>query len=607
MNKTLLAVAVVSLCSYPNFSYAQEIHANETIVVTANRFGQSQSSVLNATSVVSRQDIEEYQANSLIEVLRRVPGVEVAQNGGRGHVASIFMRGTNSSHVLILVDGVRIDSAAGGVALNRFPIGLVERLEVIRGSGAAMYGSDAIGGVINIITRTHRGDNFNQANVGAGSNHSRKGSVVAKNDTSEQGHLQLAAGFETTDGYDIKETSTGIDYGYDSQSLMAGYEHRFNDNWLGYMSASWFNSDTEYDSFGSLQHEYTDNQSFTGKLNYQNEKFKSLLGINYQKTENLDYSQSEGQDNASTRADITLTQYQWANLYQLNEYLELGLGIDGRREELADDAMSYGSAHSLAGESRDTNGIYTSGKFTVNNWIIEANARYDKYEEYDSQSTWAVALGYQLNKQHMLRASYGKAYKAPSYTDLTTTPDLQPEESYNSEVGVSGYYSFASWNLAAYNNNVDNLIIWYNGPAGWYSDNVDAQIKGVEFDINFDTGPINHTLVAEFKDHKDDNDVQLARRAKENYKWIGSLQLGSFDFNATYTYTGKRLDLPNPQPVDDDYIKPTNLWDISAGYWVSDAFVIRVRVDNLLNEKYQTALTYKAPERAYYVNASYQF
>ncbi|EOW6616347.1 TonB-dependent receptor [Vibrio fluvialis] len=607
MNKSLLAVAVASLLPYASFSFAQDTSADETVVVTANRFEQKQASILSATTVISRQEIEQYQANSLTEVLRRVPGVEIAQNGGRGHNASVFMRGTNSDHVLVLVDGVRIDSAAGGVAINHFPLGLVERLEVIRGPGAAMYGSDAVGGVINIITRSHRGNNLKQVTVGIGSNQARKGDVVAKADVNEQGHLQLAAGFEKTDGYDIKSTQTGVDYGYESQNLMGGYEHRFNDNWLGYVSASWFDSDVEYNSSGSVYHGFSDNQSFTGQLNYEGAKLKSLVTLNYQQTENLDYSQSEGKDNASTRANIDLTQIQWANIYQLNEYVELGGGVDGRRESLGDDALSYGSAHSLAGESRDTKGIFGSGKLTISDWVLEANVRHDKHDKYDGHTTWSVAAGYKLGEYHRVRASYGTAYKAPSYSDLTTTPDLEAEESRNIEVGVSGDYSFARWNISAYDNKVDNLIIWYEGSSGWYSDNVDARIKGLEMDVNFDTGPVNHTLVAEFKDHEDDNGVQLARRAKQNYKWITSAQFGDVEVNTTYTFTGKRLDLPKTEATDEDYIPATNLWDVSLGYWVSDTFVVRTRVENLFNEQYETAVGYRSPERAYYLNASYQF
>ncbi|MGY5585629.1 TonB-dependent receptor domain-containing protein [Vibrio cincinnatiensis] len=615
MNKSFLSVAMMSLLPYASFSVAQTLSANETMVVTANRFEQKQASVLAATTVIHRQEIEQYQARSLTEVLRRVPGVEIAQSGGRGHSTSIFIRGTNSSHVLVLVDGVRIDSAAGGVAINHFPIGLVERLEVIRGSGAAMYGSDAIGGVINIITRSHRGNNLKQVTVGIGSHHSRQGDIVAKSDINDNGHFQLASGFEKTEGYDIKKNQTGVDYGYENQNLMGGYEHRFNDHWLGYLSATWFDSNVEYEAAG-INHGYSDNQSFTGQMNYEGERLKSLLMLNYQQTENLDYTQSEGKDNASTQANIDLIQMQWASLYQFNEGVQLGAGIDTRQEKLDSDALSYGNRHVLAGESRDTYGIFSSGKLAVSDWIFEANLRHDKHDKYDDYTTWSLATGYQINDHYRLRASYGTAFKAPTYTDLSTAPDLEPEKSKNSEIGLDVTYTLARVSMSAYDNKVDNLIIWYSDPNGGVCDtvfwggcslNTDARIKGLELEVNFDTGPINHTLVAEYKDHKDDNHIQLARRAKENYKWITAVQLGNFDINTTYTYTGKRLDLPTPQPTSEDYIPSTHLWDVSIGYWVSEALVIRGRIENLFNEQYQSALGYRAQERAYYLNASYQF
>ncbi|MGR5542281.1 TonB-dependent receptor domain-containing protein, partial [Vibrio campbellii] len=101
------------------------------------------------------------------------------------------------------------------------------------------------------------------------------------------------------------------------------------------------------------------------------------------------------------------------------------------------------------------------------------------HDEYDDYTTWSIAGGYQIDESHRVRASYGTAFKAPTYSDLTTTPDLKPEESENIEVGVSGHYSLASWNVSIYDNQVDNLIIWYRDSANnWYSDNVDARIKG---------------------------------------------------------------------------------------------------------------------------------
>lgn len=610
MQKSLLAITLASLFTPVSHLHANEVQRQETLVVTANRFAQVESSVLSSVTVVSRQEIEDYQAHSLIEVLRRVPGIEIAQNGGRGHNASIFMRGTNSDHVLVLVDGIRVNSSAGGVAINRFPTSLVERLEVIRGPNAARYGSDAIGGVINIITRSHRGDEAKQVALGVGSLGSKKADVIAKADIQDKGHLQMAAGFDQTDGYDIKNPGNGTQYGYEGQNLMAGYEHQFNDQWLGYASASWFDSDAEYDDYGSVKHGYSQNESFTGQLNYQGEQLKSLVSVNYQQTENLDFTQAEGKANASTKANISMTQLQWANLYQLTPYAEIGAGVDARRESLAADAKNYGNAHKLAGESLDTRGVFASGRVFVGDWTFDSSLRYDKHDKYDHYTTWSLAAGYQLNAAHRLRAAYGTAFKAPTYSDLTTSPDLKPEESKNLELGVSGVYSFASWNASVYDNKVDNLIIWYKpalSSGSWYSDNTDARIKGLELDVSFNTGPVHHTLVAEFKDHQDDNHVQLARRAKQNYKWISSLNLGQFDLNATYTYTGKRLDLPTAAPTSDDYISATNLWDMSIGYWVNDDLTLRGRVENVFNEQYESALGYKAPERAYFFNVTYQF
>ena len=607
MNKSIIAATVASLVSVPSLSFAQSSSDVETMVVTANRFEQAESSAFEPISVVTREDIEVSQANSLTDIIKRLPGVEVAQNGGRGHNASVYIRGTNSDHVLILVDGIRIDSAAGGVALNKYPIGLVERVEVIRGPVAAKYGSDAIGGVINIITRSNRGNERKQVTVGIGSNSQKESNFSVKTDVNENGHLQIAAGYEETDGYDIKDDDSSIDYGFDSKNGMVGYEHIFNDHVTFYGSATWFDSLVEYDSYG-LNYGSSENESFTGLIEYKNEQLNSRISLNHQLTENADYSLGETKDTASTFAEITMTQLQWANQYQYSDQVTISGGIEGRRESLGDDAISYGYAHSLAGESRDTTGIFLSSSFIEGDWGMEASLRHDKHDEYDSYTTWSLAAGYQIDDNHRIRASYGTAFKAPTYTDLTTTPDLKEETSDNIEIGVSGDYSFFNWNLAAYKNDVKNLIIWYQYPEyNWYSDNVDAEIKGAELDVSFATGPVYHTFVAEYKDHEDANNVQLARRAKENFKWIGFVSLGQFDIETTYIYTGKRLNLPTPQPDADDYIEPSNLWDLSVSYWVSDDFVLRGKVNNVFNEQYETAIGYAAPDREYYVNATYEF
>lgn len=156
---TIKKHALLTVLSVTAFSgWAQDSHSStdnsDQLVVTANRFPQPVSTVLAPTTVVTRQQIDLWQSKSLIDVMRRLPGVDVAQNGGLGQQSSLFIRGTNSSHVLILIDGIRLNQAgvSGSSDLSQIPISLVQKIEYIRGPSSAVYGSDAIGGVVNIIT-----------------------------------------------------------------------------------------------------------------------------------------------------------------------------------------------------------------------------------------------------------------------------------------------------------------------------------------------------------------------------------------------------------------------------------------------------------------------
>ncbi|MFA0012614.1 TonB-dependent receptor [Vibrio lentus] len=606
MNKSLLAVAVASLLSPISNLHAQEASTDETMVVTANRFEQPLSDVIASTTVVSKQEIEETQAKSLVDVLKRVPGVEVSQSGGRGHSASVFMRGYNSDQVLFLVDGVRIDSAAGGINFNHIPVGIIERVEVIRGSGGALYGSDAVAGVINVITASGSSTESTMISVGAGSDAQKEANFSTTRNLSNGGTLKLAGGFDETEGYDIKDPATGLNYGYESQNLFVSYSQPINEAFSGSASVRWFDSLTEYDS-GGKNYGYSENLSVTAALDYKGDNLSSTLRANQQAIENLDYSQAQGKDNAGTKKKIDLTNLQFLNQYYINENVSVGAGADWRREKLDDDALSYGSPDALAGESRDTTGVYASSELRFGDIQIVGSVRNDKHDTYDNHTTWSLGTRYYLTEKHSLRAAAGTSFKAPSYSDLTTNSDLKPEEAENREIGYTGEFDLFKLDVTAYDNEVDNLIIWYEGSPFWYPQNVDAKLKGLEITGNFDTWFIHHTVVAEFKDHKDSAGNKLAKRADENYKWLMDASYEDFDVNLTYTYTGDRAGNPKETTDPDNILPSVSLWDVSVGYWISPELVVRGRVDNLTNEKYQTTLGYNAPERRYFANLAYQF
>ncbi|MGD8173922.1 TonB-dependent receptor domain-containing protein [Vibrio sp. TRT 21S02] len=605
MNKSILAIAVASLLPYASFSHAQT-SSDETVVVTASRFEQPLNDVIASTTVISKQEIEDIQAKSLVDVLKRVPGVEVAQTGGRGHSASIFMRGYNSDHVLILVDGVRIDTAAGGISFNHIPLGTVERVEVIRGAGGALYGSDAVAGVINIITTSTQTNPLTSVSLGVGSDKQREANFATVQKLGENGTLKLAGGFEETEGYDFKVPATGQDYGYESQNLLASYSHKLSETLTGSLSLRWFDSQVGYDSLGQKNYGYSENLSVTGEVKYQDDTLTSVLRANQQSIENIDYLESAGKANAGTQKNINLSNLQFLNQILINQYVTLGAGADWRKEKLDDDALSYGWPDALAGESRDTTGVYTSLDVNVNQLQVNASVRHDKHDKYDDYTTWSLGSMFYVTEKHAIRAAVGTAFKAPSYSDLTYNADLEPEKANNHEIGYIGDFELFSVEATYYNNDVDNLIIWYQG-SPWYPLNVDAKLQGFELVTEFQTGFINHTVVAEFKDHKDSQGNKLARRADENYKWLVDTSYKDFDFNLTYTYTGERLGNPNESYDPTNVLSSVSLWDVSVGYWISPELVVRGRVDNLTDEEYQTAPGYNAPERRFFANVSYQF
>lgn len=622
MNKSLLAIAVASLLSPISNLHAQEASADETMVVTANRFEQSVDQVIAPISVITKQEIEAYQAKALTDVLRRLPGVEVTSNGGLGHTSSVFIRGATSSHTLVLVDGIRFNnSITSGVNFNRIPLAQVERIEVIRGAASAVYGSDAIGGVINIITQAASGEESKSISVGTGSRGYKEGNAVANTQIGENGQLKLSVGFQQDDGYNVNPVpgqNDGDKHGFDNQQFMINYDHRFDANWSAFSSIRWFDSTVQYNhcdyNYVTFACDYyvadgnSETLSYSTKVQYTGEKFLSYVTLNYQSDKSEDTIQG---DKVVSLLDIEQTNVQWVNNIALTEEISTLAGIDWRREKLGDDALSFGFPDSAAGEERDNFGAYISPTYSNGGLIVQATGRYDRHDTYDEYTTWMLGSMYRLNDTYRVSARYNTSFKAPSFKDLASSPDLKPEEANSFEVGLEANYELVDVTLSAYQNDIDNLQVWYvdnTHPSGGFLGNVDAEIKGIELELGFETGIINHSVIAEFKDHKDTQGEELARRAKENYKWIADLEIGKWLLSSSYVYTGERPDLPvNSATTAKSTLPSYSLWDVAVTYSVTDELAVSGRVDNAFDKKYETAGGYPAPERAYYVNASYQF
>ena len=188
MSKKLLVAGLL-----PVVAIAAPQQTEQTMVVTATRFAEPEASVLAPINVVTRDEIEKMQARSVIEVLQTLPGVQFSRNGGMGQTSNLLVRGGSSAQTLVLVDGVRTGAVlSGSTELNQIPVHAVERIEYIRGARASIYGSDAITGVINIITRGQKGDNRHKFDAGAGSLDHQATDWSSSIDVAKGGHLKAA-------------------------------------------------------------------------------------------------------------------------------------------------------------------------------------------------------------------------------------------------------------------------------------------------------------------------------------------------------------------------------------------------------------------------------
>ncbi|WP_117236391.1 TonB-dependent receptor domain-containing protein [Vibrio maerlii] len=607
MNKSLLAITVASLLSPTFFSHAQEVTVDETMVVTANRFEQSIDSTLAPVVVVTKDEIQSIQAKSIEEVLRRLPGIQVSSNGGYGQTASVYIRGSESDHALILVNGVRINSATtGSTAIGSLPLNGVERIEYVRGPRTAVYGSDAIGGVINIIT-SYTGDET-ELWVEGGSDNFQKYSASTANKVGEKGWIKASVNREKTDGFSATNEKyeyhdpavDGDDDGYDHTDLMLELGFRPTDEISFKLNSNYTEGDIEYDTGEKEQ------KIFSGSIvgAYKTDLLSSELILSTSRDQSS-YVGSSG-NYETNRNSIA-----WQNGYQLNSDLLLLGGVEWVNEDVSESTTEY------AETSRSNLGLYTSGLYSKDKVQAEVSLRVDDNEQYGSYTTWQVGSGYKLTPIYRLSAMAGTAFKAPTFNDLyypdscygstcypsSANPDLSPEESVNYEVALEITPTVADFRVALYQNEISDLIS-LSSSSGKYENVAKAEIKGLELVGEFSTGDIYHSASVDVMDTENkDTGKELARRSKYSAKWNISYAYQDWHFDLSYLYRGDSYDNADNSIKLDSY----SLVDFATHYYITDNFIVRGKIANLFDEEYETSYGYNTQERSYFAGLNYKF
>ena len=629
-NKKLLPLSVAAiavLCGISSLASANANNKSDELVVSANRFEQPLSSILAPVTVVTREEIDHWQSNTVIDVLRRLPGVDVAQNGGMGQQSSLFIRGTESRHVLVMIDGVRLNQAgiSGSSDMSQIPISLVQRIEYIRGARSAVYGSDAIGGVVNIITR--RNDDGTTLNAGIGSHGYQNYNGSTQQKIGENTTVTAAAAYMHTTGFDIEARGFSGDRvqpdkdGFLSKSLWLGVEHQFSSDIVAYARAYGYDNRTDYDAYYDKS---ADSQVDTRKLysrtyetglKYHNDKYSTSLMGSYSTTKDYNYDPKYGQYGTFSNLDES-KQYnlQWGNNYLLDKG-NISTGIDYQRQSIEP------SSYTMISDKQTLNntGLYLTGQYAlIDSVVAEAAVRSDHHSEFNWHTTWQSGLSWEFYEGYKLVGSYATAYKAPNLSQLyaysssiygTTVgnPNLKPEESKQWEIGFEGKTGPLFWQVNAYHNDIDNLIDYkYGYPISTYENIGKAEIKGVEWVGEVETGIFHHQVTYQYTDPRDkEKDEVLLRRAKQQVKYQLDWAIYDVDMGLTYQYIGSRYDkMGNGQRTK---VGGVSLWDLTAAYPVTSHLTIRGKIANMFDKDYETAYGYRTAGREYFLTGSYNF
>lgn len=610
MSKKLLVAALL-----PTAAFAQTtIPVNPTLVITANRVEQPISSVLAPVVVIDRAEIESRQVQSLPALLKTLPGVQITTLGGRGHMSSLFIRGTNSNHSLVLMNGRPIAAMVAGTPdLSQIPLGNIERIEYIRGPRAAVYGADAIGGVINLITKTSaKNGSETHLKGGVGSNGYGQGQVRTVQALGQQTDMNMMIGYERTDGFDVVANAQQPDRdGFDSLNGQIGLNHAFNDAWSADFNAQGYDNQTEMDdAYQSADQSRVQAFQYDGGLKFQSETLTSRLEASYGENKLKSWLESKGESSAQP-IHTGLTRFSWINSWSGVEGLNLTGGADWQQEQLKSDSRSSGQAFNAP--DRDNTGLFAVGSYRWQALLWELSGRTDDNEQYGRHNTWSAASGLDIDDNHNVRLSYGTGFKAPTFLDLYypgyENPDLKPEESKNLELGFTGRYTGWDWSLNLYRNQIQNLIACQSAFSTCKPDNTDAEIRGVEVALGLETGPLHHDLSFDYTktEDKNDGDQQLLRRAKQKASWLTQVQLGQVDLSTELLYVGKRDDKNfSSFPAERVELGSYTLINLGASYGVTPQLTLGGRIDNLFDRDYAPAYGYASAGTEFKLTADYR-
>jgi len=601
-------MAAILCASWPAAGAAQASSNTETlstVVVTATRQPSRVDANAAEITVIDRAAIERADGRTLTELLAQQPGLQFSANGGLGKNSSLYLRGLDARHVLLLVDGVRQGSATAGTpSFDNLPLESIERIEIVRGPLSGLYGSDAVGGVVQVFTRRGADGMQPHAKVAAGSNHyGEAGGGVrfgagAWSGTVQGQHVETR-GFSATGAHALRDNHDPDRDGFRQDSGSAQLSYGFNPDWRLTTRVLHADGLTQVDDgAGTDARARLTTQVLSAELaGKPAEGWRSTLRASRARD---GYDTLASASAFTDLGEIATTQRQlsWENSVAtpLGSMLLLA-------EHLRQNVAKPGSAYAVGARTVNAVALGLDGEAGAHGW--QASLRHDRNSQYGAQDTGSLGYGIEFAEGWRAAATAGTSFVAPSFNQLYWpdfgNPDLQPEEGKHAELSLrwsgAGHSVRAAW--------FDNRIRSYIASGDTPTNIPKACIDGITLAYQ---GRLGATAVSASLDHLDARSVQgdnagraLPRRARNAARLAADHTIDRVDLGATMVAFGERYDDARNERRLPGYAT----LDMRADWRFATEWTLGARLNNVADKAYETVYGYNQPGRELYVSLRY--
>ena len=600
LNSARLAVLPLAVLSaLPMLASAQVAALPET-VVTATRVATRADQLTSEVVVVDREAIERSAGRTLPEVLARTASVQMTSNGGRGKTAGVFIRGTESRHTILLIDGVRYGSATAGTPVwDNIPVDMIERIEVLKGPASALYGPDAAGGVVQIFTRRGTQGFSPFAAVTLGSNSYRELSAVL---SGGQDNVRYALGVSHTDdkGFSATNSKVPLSYnpdrdGFKQKAFNASVDWQLNSDWKLSAGAVYADGTNHFDDGPGVD---TKSDARTTVLR------AGVEGrITPDWTTRLNYNQGTDRSNALVSASafnipglFETQQDQWT--WQNDVKTPIGTVVAGAETLL----QKVNSSTAYTVTERRINAVFAGLSGTASGHSWQLNARRDDNSQFGGSSTGYAGYGYQFNPNWRAHAGYGTSFVAPSFNQLYWpgfgNALLEPEEGKNLEFGVDWTQDNHHVKLIRFDNKIRGFITSGKAPVNLPRARIEGWTLG--YDGTFDALTLRAAVDA-LDPRNELTGKLLPRRSKSQVTLGADYSVGPWNFGGSLLKVGRRYDdAANAKPL-----ASYTTVDLQASYAFARDWNVQAKLNNVGDREYETAQGYNQPGRQFFLTLRY--